>query len=196
MPSGGCRRSRCRGRWASRQNLRRRDACNSPQTKGTAGTSKRVCDAVIRSRPRVFPPAACGSGTRGGKAAHATEPIAKAVIAHRTVQGELACIPDVYESKRELAGEARRLLESIQSFLLARKERRHSTSKVRCTRRVVGRGYLFIALFVSSASAYRSASCSAACQVTHSCLETPACCCCRPYRISSPTGMAQNKMRG
>jgi hypothetical protein len=27
-------------------------------------------------------------------------------------------------------------------------------SKVRCTRRVVGRGCLFIALFVSSASAY------------------------------------------
>ena len=119
-----------------------------------SGYIERVYDAVIRSRPRVFPPAACGSGTRGGKAAHATEPIAKAVIAHRTVQGELACIPDVYESKRELAEEARRLLESIQSVRLARNERRHSMSKVRCTRRVVGRGCLFIALFVSSASAY------------------------------------------
>jgi hypothetical protein len=53
--------------------------------------------------------------TRGGNADHATELIAKAVIAHRTVLRELACISGVYQSKRELAGEARRLLESIQS---------------------------------------------------------------------------------
>ena len=85
---------------------------------------------------------------------HATHPRPKVQRAHRKGQGELACIPDVYESKRELAGEARRLLESIQSFRLARKERRHSMSKVRCTRRVAGRGYLFIALFMSSAPAY------------------------------------------
>ena len=53
--------------------------------------------------------------TQGGKAAHATELIAKAVIAHRTVLRELVCFPDLSERKRELAGEARRLLESIQS---------------------------------------------------------------------------------
>jgi hypothetical protein len=41
--------------------------------------------------------------------------MAKAVIAHRTVLRELVCIPDSYESKRVMTGEARRLLESIQS---------------------------------------------------------------------------------
>jgi hypothetical protein len=54
--------------------------------------------------------------TRGGIAAHATELMAKAVITHRTVLREFANIPDLYESKRELASEARRLLESIQSL--------------------------------------------------------------------------------
>ena len=53
--------------------------------------------------------------TRGGKADHASELIAKAVNAHRTVLRELMGISDMYESKRELVGEARRLLESIQS---------------------------------------------------------------------------------
>jgi hypothetical protein len=53
--------------------------------------------------------------TRGGKAAHATELMAKALTTHRTVLREFANIPDLYESKRELAREARRLLESIQS---------------------------------------------------------------------------------
>ncbi len=53
--------------------------------------------------------------TRGGKAAHATELMAKAVITHRTVLREFTNIPDLYESKRELKREARRLLESIQS---------------------------------------------------------------------------------
>ena len=53
--------------------------------------------------------------TRGGKADHASELIAKAVIAHRTVLRELVGISDMYQSNRELAGEARRLLESIQS---------------------------------------------------------------------------------
>jgi len=53
--------------------------------------------------------------TRGGKAAHASELMAKAVTTHRTVLREFANIPDLYESKRELAREARRLLESIQS---------------------------------------------------------------------------------
>ena len=51
-----------------------------------------------------------------GKEAHATELIAKAVLAHRTVLQEIVCIPDLSESKRELAREARRLLESIQSI--------------------------------------------------------------------------------
>jgi hypothetical protein len=53
--------------------------------------------------------------TRGGKAAHATELMAKAVTTHRTVLREFANIPDLYESKRKLAREATRLLEAIQS---------------------------------------------------------------------------------
>lgn len=53
--------------------------------------------------------------TRGGNADHAAELIAKAVVAHRTILRDLARISDLNESKRELAGEARRLLESIQS---------------------------------------------------------------------------------
>jgi hypothetical protein len=52
---------------------------------------------------------------RGGKAAHAWELIAKAAIAHKTVTQALAGISDFYENKRELAQEARRLLESVQS---------------------------------------------------------------------------------
>ena len=52
---------------------------------------------------------------RGGKAAHASELIAKAVIAHKTVTKALAGISDFDENKRELAQEARRLLESVQS---------------------------------------------------------------------------------
>jgi len=54
--------------------------------------------------------------TRGGNATHATELMAKAVITHRTVLREFENIPDLHESKRELAREARRLLESIQSI--------------------------------------------------------------------------------
>jgi hypothetical protein len=53
--------------------------------------------------------------TRGGKVAHATELIAKAVITYETVERELVCIPGLNESNRELKREARRLLESIQS---------------------------------------------------------------------------------
>jgi hypothetical protein len=53
--------------------------------------------------------------TRGGKAAHATELIAKAVITYKTVERELVCIPGVNENNRELTREVRRLLESIQS---------------------------------------------------------------------------------
>jgi hypothetical protein len=102
---------------------------------------ERVCDAVIRSRPRVFLPAACGSGTRAARR------------------------PTAYGQKYEITTPDWR---SIRGTMKLEQVVRPN----------------------------RSASCSAACQVTHSCLETPACCCCRPYRISSPTGMAQNKMRG
>ena len=52
--------------------------------------------------------------TSGGKAAHATELITKAILAHRSVLQELACIPDSYEGKRDLTAEATRLLEAIQ----------------------------------------------------------------------------------
>ena len=53
--------------------------------------------------------------TRGGRVAHATELIAKAVITCKTVERELVCIPGLNENKHELTREARRLLESIQS---------------------------------------------------------------------------------
>jgi hypothetical protein len=53
--------------------------------------------------------------TRGGRVAHATELITKAVITCKIVERELVCIPGLNENKHELAREARRLLESIQS---------------------------------------------------------------------------------
>jgi hypothetical protein len=52
---------------------------------------------------------------RGGKAAHATELIAKAVKTYKSVQQELVCIPDYNGDKRELAQGVGRLWESIQS---------------------------------------------------------------------------------
>jgi hypothetical protein len=54
---------------------------------------------------------------QAGKGAHATELIAKAVIARNIVLQELARIPDLFdlfEPKRELKREAKRLLESIR----------------------------------------------------------------------------------
>jgi len=52
--------------------------------------------------------------TSGGKAAHATELITKAILAHRSVLQELACIPDSYEGKRDLTAEATRLLDTLR----------------------------------------------------------------------------------
>ena len=52
---------------------------------------------------------------RGGKAAHATELIAKAVTTYKSVQQELVCIPDYDGNKRELVRGVGRLWESIQS---------------------------------------------------------------------------------
>jgi hypothetical protein len=65
---------------------------------------------------------------QGGKAAHATELMVKAIITHRTVLREFVNIPDFYETRRELAREARRLLESIQSV----ERQLHSAELQRC----------------------------------------------------------------
>ena len=87
-----------------------------------SGYIERVYDAVIRSRPRVFLPAACGSGTRGGKAAHATELIAKAVIAHESLPVFLTCMR-ASASWREKPGTSG--IDSILSTSTKRKEALH-----------------------------------------------------------------------
>jgi hypothetical protein len=77
----------------------------------------RVCLTLVQSELDLafFNLRLAEAEIQGGKAAHATELVAKALIAYKIVLLELARITDVYERKRELAAEARRLLESIQS---------------------------------------------------------------------------------
>jgi hypothetical protein len=54
--------------------------------------------------------------SHGGNGAHAAELIAKAILAHRIVLQDLGSVSTEFEEeKRELEGEARRLLEAIRA---------------------------------------------------------------------------------
>jgi hypothetical protein len=83
-----------------------------------SGHADRVCLTLLQSELGLafFQLRLEEAEIQGGRAAHASELIAKAVIARKTVRLELARITDLYQSKLELAGETKRLLESIQSM--------------------------------------------------------------------------------
>jgi transposase len=80
--------------------------------------AQRTCMTLLQSEIDIafFYLRLAEAETRGGKAGHAAELMAKAILVHKTVLGELEGVSaTVQEEKYELVKEARRLLESIQA---------------------------------------------------------------------------------